>query len=192
MKILSTYFVAILFVLGLLIVKESIADTGTTSGVLSAVYDFATGELTVSGMYANAPASKKKIPGFAVFINGATPDTDMSDPRVLDGAAHLLPKGVSSGLFSDIHVLSDKPESVCVVLYDVHLRKKNSPKRSGGHSAVAAGDRRNTDNSYDSNNNNDDDDDNERDDDNDVEGSYLPSACTMDISSPDGGNGGEV
>ena len=136
-------------VLGL-IAQVVLADSPAPSGPITAAFDATAHKLIVSGTY-TVTVGKGKEPGFAVFINGSTPDTLLPNQNVLDTSVQLLPQNLSAGSFIGSYTLTDKPTSVCVALYDVHLDSKGNPILSGDHSIISAGKNHNTDNSYDAN-----------------------------------------
>lgn len=154
-KILAALSVVlILLTIGTFTANKANADTPFPSGAITATYNSATGQLNASGDYAwnlcNA-SNKKKWVGFALFINGAFPSSSAPDSRALDGTGMHLANGgnpctTDPGSWSDSHILTSAPTSVCVVVYDVEIN--TGAPNVGDRSETGAGKDFNEDNSY--------------------------------------------
>lgn len=154
-KLALALFVALIFLTkGTSTVDKVNADTPFPSGTITATYDSAAGQLNTSGNYAwnlcNS-TNKKKWAGFALFINGAFPSASTPDSRALDGTGMHLANGGNActtdpGSWSDTHILTSAPTSVCVVVYDVEIN--TGAPNVGDRSETGAGKDFNEDNSY--------------------------------------------
>lgn len=162
MKKISIVTFFSIFAIGLFLFTEEFttsinADTGAPV-TISATYNSSTGQLNSSGTYEweeCEPGEETNILGFALFINNGTPVNNNSDALDGDGM-HLVNNGdpctVTPGQWVDnSHVLSQTPEKVCIVVYDV--RADDSADPGGIHSLIGAGANYNTDNSWNYNNN---------------------------------------
>ena len=127
------------------IIYVVLANTGNPTRV-SAVYNTGSNTLTVSGAYDNVPCNNR-VGGIAVFVDGANPRNPGNGS--LDSAIHVLNGGVcaTSGTFNEKRQVNFTPQTACVVIYDLHL-KKGKPQH-----LVPAGNGRNGDNSFDKNGN---------------------------------------
>ena len=146
---MKSLFTVLIF---LVLSSVTFANTGTPSSI-SATYNSVTGQLSTSGTYSDAPCDNRAV-GFALFVDGANPNTGGSGSLDGDGTPTMhvldLPCTASGSWEDNTHTLEEAPESVCVVIYDVHL-KDNVPKDD--KSVTPAGDKHNGDNSFEEENN---------------------------------------
>lgn len=130
-------------------VSPAFADAPT--GSVSASVSGTTVNLSGSWNFAACePENKKKVVGFAIFIDGNTPIAGPS----LDSQMHFAspfgsnPCTSTPGTWSDSHTLAPGSHQICGVFYDPHVGKFDD---TGGHSLILAGPDRNDDNSFEKN-----------------------------------------